>query len=202
MTTSMPYLVNGVTIEEEHTPTFWVKGYGDSPRTDVMGAVTNLTFPSGVSDTNSVLHDTKRSITLSGSSYLLQLPKPQIFPAARGAAWTAEIWQQAKTAQDRTPHYVYFGGCVDTQLQFGMQNIIPKEKFDANWHHFSVVCTGDAFVYYVDGTEYYRESRPNTQLSDRRFLVGANGTYTNFWFHDWKVYIGLAKYTENFIPTI
>lgn len=76
---------------------------------------------------------------------------------------------------------------------------------DSGWHHFAVVKSGTTYSLYQNGILTSSSTSASNPVTSTTLNIGnrSDETPTNPWYgyiQDFRVYVGAAKYTSNFIP--
>jgi hypothetical protein len=76
---------------------------------------------------------------------------------------------------------------------------------DSGWHHFAVVRSGTTYSLYQNGVLTSSSTSSSSPVASTTLNIGnrSDETPTNPWYgyiQDFRVYVGVAKYTQNFIP--
>ena len=103
-------------------------------------------------------------------------------------------------------HGGYPGYCLNVEFngnsptRFRSKEVIPLRQ----WHHFAMVRSGGTGYLYVDGTMQESKSLTVSDASNVVYIGRAGhdaGAYRwSGYLQDFRIYNGIAKYTENFIP--
>ncbi len=103
-------------------------------------------------------------------------------------------------------HGGYPGYCFNVEFnansptRFRSKEVIPLYQ----WHHFAFCRSGGTGYLYVDGTMQESKSLTVTDASNVAYIgrpAHDGGAYRwNGYLQDFRIYNGVAKYTENFIP--
>ena len=108
-------------------------------------------------------------------------------------------WNMRVDTVSGTPRLLFYSGSTD------IYSSSPTTVATGRWYHFAITRQSSSLKLWVNGVNEHTATVSNNYTINNTLHIGGQqnnlaGTYLNGYIQDLRIYKGLAKYTQNFIP--